>query len=59
MMSSETTRETVKSTTRFTARTTQSYRAVLHHSQAGAKVGQSDVTIDIQQDIVRLDVSVE
>lgn len=36
---------------------TKPHRAVLHHPQAGAEVGEADVTVNIQQDVVRFDVS--
>lgn len=34
------------------------YRAVLHHAQTGSEVSEADVTVHIQQDVVRFDVSV-
>lgn len=34
------------------------YRAILHHPQTGSEVSQADVTIDVQQDVVWLNVSV-
>lgn len=34
------------------------YRAVLHHTQTRSKVGEADVTINVQKNVVWFNVSV-
>lgn len=40
----------------FCSKVAKAYRPVLHEFEAGAEVGQADVAVHIQQDVVGLDV---